>query len=152
MQAAKKIIRSFLDEYGSESAYLAGEGQLLSKKQIRKYVQDYLYQLGLQNMVVVNFIYGQVAPTSVTYDAKTGICKLNIKLPCTYRAAKIMGVLDHEIGTHYLRKFNESQQKWYKKKDFYNMGTCIATEEGLASIHGNIQTVLDNKSKPFLFS
>ena len=77
---------------------------------------------------------------------------MNIKLPCTYRAAKIMGVLDHEIGTHYLRKFNESQQKWYKKKEFYQMSTCIATEEGLASIHGNIQTVLDSKSKPYLFS
>ena len=49
-----------------------------------------------------------------------------------------MGVLDHEIGTHYLRKFNESQQKWFKKKEHYKMSTCIATEEGLASIHGNI--------------
>jgi hypothetical protein len=49
-----------------------------------------------------------------------------------------MGVLDHEIGTHFLRKFNEKNQIWYKKKDYYKMKNCIETEEGLASLHGNI--------------
>lgn len=58
-------------------------------------------------MVIVNFNEGQVAPTSVSYDNKTGICNLNIKVPCVYRESGIMGVLDHEIGTHYLRKFND---------------------------------------------
>lgn len=32
------------------------------------------------------------------------------------------------------------------------MSTCIATEEGLASIHGSIQTVIDKDSSPFLFT
>ena len=43
-----------------------------------------------------------------------------------------MGVLDHEIGTHFLRKHNEKLQTWYKKRKDYGMKPCIATEEGLA--------------------
>ena len=58
-------------------------------------------------MIIINFTVEQVAPTSVTYDSKSGMCNLNIKVPCKYRAANIIGVLDHEIGTHFLRKHNE---------------------------------------------
>ncbi len=32
---------------------------------------------------------------------------MNIKLPCEYREGRMKGVLDHEIGTHFLRKHNE---------------------------------------------
>jgi len=57
---------------------------------------------------------------------------LNIKSPCEYRSGRILGMLDHEIGTHFLRKHNEKLQPWYKKRKEYDMKTCIATEEGLA--------------------
>lgn len=73
-----------------------------------------------------------MAPTSVTHDPKTGKCKMNIKLPVEYREGRMLGVLDHEIGTHFLRKHNEKNQQWYKKRDKFDMKTCIATEEGLA--------------------
>ena len=73
-----------------------------------------------------------MAPTSVTHDPKTGKCKMNIKLPCEYREGRMKGVLDHEIGTHFLRKHNEKLQVWFKKREKYDLKTCIATEEGLA--------------------
>ena len=57
-------------------------------------------------MVTVHFDDKVVAPTSVTYDGK-GNCKMTIKLPITYRADKMIGILDHEIGTHFLRKYND---------------------------------------------
>jgi hypothetical protein len=77
-------MRNFLVEYGSETAYLKGEGKILSELEIRKYINDYLTKLGIKHLVVVNFTAAQVAPTSVTHDQKTGISKLNIKVPCSY--------------------------------------------------------------------
>ena len=46
-----------------------------------------------------------------------------------------MGVLHHEIGTHYIRKYNEKLQVWFKKRDKYELKNNIQTEEGLASIN-----------------
>ena len=63
----------------------------------------------------------------------------------------MVGVLDHEIGTHFLRKYNERLQPWYKKRGKFNMRTCVATEEGLACTNQMVQTVKTGHCKPFLF-
>jgi len=68
----------------------------------------------------------------VTHDPKTGKCRINVKIPCAYRAGCMTSVLDHEIGTHFLRKHNEKLQPWFKMRDYFEMKTCLATEEGLA--------------------
>lgn len=107
--------------------------------------------LGVEEWISINFQKNQVAPTSVTHDPKTGKCKMNIKLPCEYREGRMIGVLDHEIGTHFLRKHNEKLQQWYKKRDKFEMKTCIATEEGLACTNQMVQTVKDGQCKPFLY-
>lgn len=87
----------------------------------------------------------------MTHDPKSGKCKMNIKLPVEYREGRMLGVLDHEIGTHFLRKHNEKNQIWYKKRDKYDLKTCIATEEGLACTNQLVQTVKDGRCKPFLY-
>jgi len=43
-----------------------------------------------------------------------------------------MGVIDHEIGTHFLRRNNEKFQVWYKKREKYEVKNCMKTEEGFA--------------------
>lgn len=68
---------------------------------------DYLEDLKVADEVVLNFQRNKVAPTSVTHDPKGGKTKINIGLPIEYREGRILGVLHHEIGTHFLRKFNE---------------------------------------------
>jgi hypothetical protein len=68
---------------------------------------DYINELEFTEQLQLNFQVRQVAPTSVNYDPKTGKSKVNIRLPCKYRTRTIMGVLDHEIGTHFLRRYNE---------------------------------------------
>ena len=110
MEIAKKILDSFLKEYGSESNYLDCEGKKLDQEETHKYIKDYLQALGVEEWISINFQKNQVAPTSVTHDPKTGKCKMNIKLPCEYREGRMIGVLDHEIGTHFLRKHNEKLQ------------------------------------------
>ena len=77
---------------------------------------------------------------------------MNIKLPCEYRQGRMIGVLDHEIGTHFLRKHNEKNQIWYKKRETFKMLNCIATEEGFACVNQLVQTVKDGIQKPFLFA
>lgn len=47
----------------------------------------------------------------------------------------MLGVLDHEIGTHYMRAYNERFQIWFKKRDQCGMKSCIRTEEGFATIN-----------------
>jgi hypothetical protein len=89
----------------------------------------------------IEFKSRQVAPTSVTHDPKTGKSKVNIRLPCEYREGRIMGVLDHEIGTHFLRRHNEKFQFWYKKKDKYDIKNSMATEEGFACTNQLIRQV-----------
>ena len=44
-------------------------------------------------------------------------------------------MLNHEIGTHFLRKFNDRTQKWFKDRKKYNMNPYLQTEEGLAALN-----------------
>ena len=53
----------------------------------------------------------------------------------------MLGTLDHEIGTHFLRSYNEKNQIWHKKREQCSMQYCIATEEGLASVNQLVRTV-----------
>jgi hypothetical protein len=105
---------------------------------------DYLEALGVADQVVLNFCKNKVAPTSVTHDPKGGKTKINIGLPIEYREGRIMGVLHHEVGTHFLRKYNEKYQVWYKKRDKYELKNCIQTEEGFASINQLFEMVTHN--------
>lgn len=118
---AIKILDSFLKVYGSESAYLESEGDCVSQEETERIFRDYIDNLGFSEALGIEFKSRQVAPTSVTHDPKTGKSKVNIRLPCEYRQGRIMGVLDHEIGTHYLRRHNEKFQFWYKKKEKYDL-------------------------------
>ena len=56
----------------------------------------------------MNFSSKIVAATSVTYD-NTPKIKINIQVPIEYREGRIQGVLNHEIGTHFIRRMNEVQ-------------------------------------------
>ncbi len=73
----------------------------------------------------MNFQENKVAPTSVTHDPKSGKSRINIGLPIEYREGRILGVLHHEIGTHFLRKHNEKLQVWHKKREKYELKSCI---------------------------
>lgn len=107
LDIAIKIIDSFLREYGTQSNYLACEGKVLDQEETMMIIESYLSMLGIQELVSVNFNSKQIAPTSVTYDPKTGKCRMNISEKMKYRVGRMIGVLDHEIGTHFLRKHNE---------------------------------------------
>lgn len=59
-------------------------------------------------------------------------------------------MIDHEIGTHFMRKFNERFQAWHKKRDKFELKSCIQTEEGFACVNQLVRTAWEGKH-PFLY-
>ena len=60
----------------------------------------------LEDLLSYNFSEIIVAPTSVTH-LENGTARINISLPITYQEKRVKDVLNHEVGTHFVRKFNE---------------------------------------------
>ena len=92
-----------------------------------------------------------IAPTSISHDAKRKRTKMNIRLPVEYRTDRIIAMLHHEIGTHFLRKINDKKQKWHGKKDKYDISSCIQTEEGLAVVNQYVEYALNPTKKGFFY-
>jgi len=84
---------------------------MTEKEEVEKYINDYLDELGPDVKAVskINFSTKNVAATSVTYDNWTNKIRINVQLPIQYREGRILGVLHHEIGSHFLRRYNEVQ-------------------------------------------
>ena len=81
-----------------------------------------------------------------------GVSTVIIGLPIRYNKFTIEGVLNHEIGTHFIRKYNDRGQKWYKERKKYNLDSnYLETEEGLAALNQLVPFVLDNTVPPLLF-
>lgn len=91
-------------------------------------------------VIMLQFTSKTVAPTKVVHLPKSVHSKLIVCLPVIYREKMLMNVLNHEIGTHYCRRYNEQLQSWSSRRQKFNLlglGTSefIASEEGLASIN-----------------
>jgi hypothetical protein len=124
---------------------------MLTKEESETIINEYLKELDVEKLIIVNFNKNQVAPTSIIHDPKKKKTKINIRLPVEYRADKIMTMLHHEIGTHFIRRFNDKKQKWYGKKDKYDIQNCIETEEGFAVVNMYCEHALNPKKKPYIY-
>ena len=51
---------------------------------------------------------------------------------CRYsiERAEWLGVLHHEIGSHFLRRFNEIQQPWHNEQKKIGLKSTVTIEEG----------------------
>ena len=129
-ELAKKIIDKVIAQYRTESSYLDQiEGKILSKEDVLASIENYLSKLNLQNSMEVTFSKNFVARTSVHLN------QIHVRLPIEHREKTLSSILNHEIGTHYLRNLNESRQPWFKKRLQYGLRSALETEEGLAVIH-----------------
>jgi len=127
---AKKVLELVLEKWGSESKYLESvEGKILTKEETSKIIHTYLEENKLNKLVKTQYSYEVVSRTSMYKGTMT------IRLPIEYREYSIYGMLNHEIGTHFLRSQNEQRQPWYNQKKQYGFQEYLPTEEGLASLH-----------------
>jgi hypothetical protein len=80
-----------------------------------------------------------------------GKTTLVIREPVKYRERKITGVLNHEVGTHCIRKINDRNQPWNCKRSKFQMGKFLDIEEGLGCINKMIENCHSKQEKPFLY-
>ncbi len=143
LPVAIKIVEKLLADYGNESKHLEEiGGPVLTLEETEDVFSAYVRSLGLENYIAITFAENTVSPTTILHDSK-GKSTVVIGLPIEYRKNRIQGVLDHELGTHFLRKFNDNLQVWaggYRRK--YDLKHYMTTEEGLAAINQLVHTVI----------
>lgn len=163
MPLALKIIRSFEKFWGSYEKYQTSLGPVLSYKEtgeqhfaaenglitVREF-DSYIASLDIKGLISYRFTYKTISPTTIVHKPK-GRAEIVVGLPLQYRKRSMAGLLHHEIGTHFLRKFNDRRQIWFEKRKKYKLKKYITTEEGLATIHMLYEQALLTPRKPFLF-
>jgi hypothetical protein len=132
---AIQIIESYLKLYNSEEEFLNRfGGKVLSIEETKDAFMRYIRELGLEDQIELKFSNTTVSPTTIAHDL-AGKSIITIGLPIEYRQNQIKDVLNHEIGTHFLRKYNDSFQVWREGRKKYGLKNCIVTEEGLATLN-----------------
>ncbi|KAJ4460899.1 hypothetical protein PAPYR_2740 [Paratrimastix pyriformis] len=133
MDEALHILHDVLSKYGTESNYLAQVGgRLMDQTETSAFIQQWLAENQLSDQVQHVFIENGVAPTSIKGSV------MFISVPIQYRINRILGVCQHEIGTHFLRRVNDSKQPWNKHRKRYGLKNPLVTEEGLACLNTHI--------------
>ncbi|KAJ7991470.1 hypothetical protein DPEC_G00284200 [Dallia pectoralis] len=132
---AVRIMELALKKYGNYERFeqVTG-GNLLTKSRIWYLVRKYLEKEGCVGEIVVHVTDNLLSRASMT--VVNGRPTLTINL-ATAREHWLKGMLQHEIGTHYFRSKNNSQQPWNSalSRKKHCLRPSNPTEEGLASIH-----------------
>lgn len=133
LSTAKYILNKVQKQWPDSEEYFAQtEGSLLSQAEVEQSIRSYLSRHKLENIVSVNYSSKVLSRTSVTGNV------LNIRIPVQYRAQGILGMLEHEIGVHVMRRLNDEKQPWRGHRGKYHLEPYLATEEGLAVLHSNV--------------
>lgn len=98
----------------------------------------------------IKFTERAIAPTSVVHH-EDGTATMIVGLPIGYREHRLIGVFNHEIGTHYLRKYNERKQIWFKNRQKFQLKDYLMIEEGLASINQTFEEAVSSTGTPYLY-
>lgn len=132
---AVRIMELALQKYGNyEKFEQATGGNLLTKSRIWSHVKKYMEKEGCVGEIVVHLTDDLLSRASMTVVNGRPTLTINIS---TAREQWLEGMLRHEIGTHYFRGINNSQQPWNSGTGRKKLGLqpINPTEEGLASIH-----------------
>ena len=106
--------------------------------------------MDVKNLISYRFTQKTVSPTTIVHKPK-GKAEIVVGLPLRYRKRSIICLLNHEIGTHFLRKYNDRRQIWFEKRRKYKLKKYLVTEEGLATINMLYEQAICAPFKPFLF-
>ncbi len=85
-------------------------GKLLSKEEIQAKGDSYIGNLELSDRIEIDFKDSIVARCITHHDYKKNQSKVLIRTPLKVRENMIEGIFNHEIGTHCIRRYNESGQ------------------------------------------
>lgn len=97
------------------------QARTLTQMEVSMKFNNYIGNLDFQNAITYEFAENTIAPTSVIHNNQDSMSKVIIGLPIKYRENTIEGVMNHEIGTHFIRKFNEKNQKWFNNRKKFGL-------------------------------
>ena len=133
LPTAKYILNKVHKQWSDEEAYMAEtEGSLLSQTEVEQAIRSYLQRHRLDSIVNVNYSSKVVSRTSVTGNT------INIRTPIQYRAQGVLGMLEHEVGVHIMRRLNDEKQPWRGHRGKFHLSPYLGTEEGLAVLHAHV--------------
>lgn len=133
LNAAQKVLDFITKAYGSHQTYVeSSTDPLLSREDVEKYVREYLFREKIEKLVSIKFSSQAIARTSMSANL------LTIRLPVEYRREGLVGMLNHDVGTHFFRTMNDKKQVWHGKSHEFHMHPYTVTEEGLAVLNGTL--------------
>lgn len=152
LKVAETILNRCIEEFGDDEAYIEITGSKLStEEEITEEYAKYVKELDVENSLNLVFTDKIVSSASCLYKGK-GKWAILVSLPIQHREKRVLSLFHHEIGTHYVRKFNERQQPWAYNRKQYNLTSCLVIEEGLAMLNQTLDDAFDPEGKPYLFS
>lgn len=101
----------------------------LSDDAVQIQTTKYLRMIGLQERFGIHFKPDTVARCSITTDSIT------FRAGADYTENTLSATLNHELGTHALRRINDETQPWHGQKKKNGLENGLVTEEGLAVLH-----------------
>ena len=129
-EIAQRIMRGVIDAHGSEAAYCENVwGRTIERSEVDAACDAYLAQNGFDGEV--DFIWSPHTLVTTCLGSKVHL----VTRPRYYREARLASLLDHEVGTHFVRAHNHrkvfGRAKWASR----TTGWLLSTEEGLATIN-----------------
>ena len=139
---ALAIVEGIRRDYGSEDGYCESVwGRLLDSDEVDCACDAYLQQNeGLRGKVL--FEWNPNVLVTMCGVPKEGPGKVRlVTRPNYYRETRLASLLDHEVGTHFIRSHNHKcafPRRGGTRPPFaHRKGWLIATEEGLATLNTN---------------
>lgn len=132
---ATRIMENALDKYGSYEAFEeAIAGNRLTENEFSWLFKEYVMSEGMENQVHLNLTPDLLSRAVMTRLRSRPTMNVNCKV---LREGWAKGLLQHEIGTHYIRSANNRYQPWHNNRGRKRHGLLPMnpTEEGLASLH-----------------
>jgi hypothetical protein len=135
---ARMVVEGIRSDYGSEEHYQDRLwGRLLESSEVDCACEEYLNQNNLQGKVL--FEWNPDVLVTMCGVPKEGPGKVRlVTRPNYYRETRLASLLDHEVGTHFVRSYNHKRSFPKGRPPFaHRAGWLLATEEGLATLNTN---------------
>ncbi|XP_071818934.1 microtubule-associated tyrosine carboxypeptidase 1-like [Apostichopus japonicus] len=157
------ILEKVKEKYGTGEGYLLHTyGQRIDSEQASEVLKGYMVENGVDGMMSVAWSKDLSCSGRMTWVGpclkanKPDARKYRLMLKdsadnCFLREKGILCIADHEIGTHFIRSYNDGLQPWFSNRLKFGLQKLKSyslqqTEEGLAALN----TVLKARSK-YLF-
>jgi hypothetical protein len=128
LQKSRQLIESNI-EYRKEQIARRSDAMQYSQAEVHRLTQNYLAKLGIAERYEI--VWSKAAITRCTI-AKNHI---TFRIGADFSPETLQGILDHELGTHALRRINDEKQPWHDHRKKFELSNHLITEEGLATVH-----------------